>query len=167
MWTCESCKAESEDSYAVCWNCGRDREGRQVADANVLKETKDEAESLTPIDGLLADGGASNEAISISKRYADAYASAFGTISMGRFFKKLGIVLGIGIAVIGLFFTFSQGSGIAGAIGIVGGFIVGSQLYSFGILICMQGQVLLANLDTAVNTCEFLSKDERWIILKH
>ena len=167
MWTCESCKAVSEDSYAVCWNCGRDREGRQVADADILKETKDEAESLSPIDSLLADGGASNEAISIAKRYADAYAIAFGTISLGRFFKKLGIVLGIGIAVIGLFFTFNQGNSMAGVIGMIGGFIIGSQLYVTGILICMQGQVLLASLDTAVNTCEFLSKDERWIILKH
>jgi hypothetical protein len=101
------------------------------------------------------------------RRYSDAYTEAHATVTIGKAFKGVGIVLFIAILVAGLAMA-SQGSnrygqsemnGVVAGIGFALACLVGIPTYILGILVAAQGQTQLATLDTAVNSSRHL-KDE-------
>jgi hypothetical protein len=75
--------------------------------------------------------------------------------------KFWGVALGIGIVIVGIWLASKAESVTPGVMGAVVGAFLGGQMYFVGILICAQGQLLMASLDTAVNSCEYLSRSER------
>lgn len=95
----------------------------------------------------------------LTRRYSDAYAQASSIDGTGQAIKALGVVLGIALGLGGLVMTSKLGWGIG--LGII--FLavsVAVSAYSLGMLVAAQGQILLATLDTAVNSSPLLTKDE-------
>lgn len=165
MWKCEHCQEQVEDELDVCWNCGRDRTGTQVTSPDVLSRAKDDVRRMMPRDRQISEGNASPEAIAIAARYDEAYGVAEATIGHGKLVKFIGLCLGFVVAIVGVALAAKAENVTPGIIGALAGLFFGGQMYYTGVLICAQGETLLASLDTAVNTCEFLSRTERWHIL--
>ena len=86
------------------------------------------------------------------KRYRDAYLVARATATIGK------VIKGIGILVIAMGLINAGQS--ASAIGLFVA-LVGALLYCAGVLVAAQGQILLASLDTAVNSSPFLTNEEK------
>lgn len=102
---------------------------------------------------------------SMMSRYRDAYNVARVIVGIGSFIKGLGIVLAILIAL-GGFIAASQTriemqSLFLGLGGILWAGIVGVCFYIGGVLISVQGQILKASLDGAVNSSPFLSDEHK------
>jgi hypothetical protein len=135
-----------------------------------LAEFADLAASLT--DPTSQNVAESNRSIggkrSVMSRYTDAYLVARSITTVGTAVKAVGVIIGLGIALIGVvanFTTDSQSVKYAIA-GVVLGVIVTIPIYIMGILIAAQGQILKATLDTAVNTSPLLTKDEMRQIMR-
>jgi len=153
MWRCAHCGEECEDSFEVCWNCGVGRDGSAVEAS--FKSGESKGYPMAPPDPSLTHQAKSGKHPIIS-RYSDAYVIARSVSAFGATVKFLALVLGVGISILG----FSSGSkelGI-GAIGL--GVIAGLAIYVLGTIVAAQGQILKATLDTAVNSSQFLTKDE-------
>lgn len=107
----------------------------------------------------------------LAQRYADAYQLARGTIRMGRIIKKISLLIGVFLFVVGAL----------GATGVLPeqanpGYFFGiiampvSILFilvgfTSGVIIASQGQMMQAILDSAVNTSPIASVDEKAQIL--
>jgi len=91
-------------------------------------------------------------------RYTSAYCTARVLKAVGDKVKLIACVLGGCIALIGLM-MYSE-SVVYAVGGVTSGAIVAIPMYVLGILISVQGQILQAILDTAVNTSSLLTKDE-------
>lgn len=92
----------------------------------------------------------------VAERYRDAYRNARTVIELGGAVKVIGIIGG----TINLVASF----GYEGAMGWVGagiGIAAGMIVYVQGVLVSVAGHILLSTLDTAVNTSEYLTPDER------
>lgn len=114
--------------------------------------------------GVAAPPTASDSAPRLVARYRDAYSIAKGVVAQGETVKAIGLAVGIAIAVIFLLAGFKVGGGaILG--GILGGALFGglfwATIHSIGVGICAAGQMLLATLDTAVNTSPHLADGQR------
>ena len=96
--------------------------------------------------------GVVDEATALMKRYRDAYLVARATATIGK------VIKGIGILVIAMGLINAGQS--ASAIGLFVA-LVGALLYCAGVLVAAQGQILLASLDTAVNSSPFLTNEEK------
>ncbi len=117
-------------------------------------------------------------------RYKDGYRVASIITGLGGFCKVLGIIFAV---IVGGGFLVAQGEramrgGLLGGgygyrshsfdvvvllfICIVGAGIVWLTFYLAGVMISAQGQILKANLDTAVNTSPFLDYQRRAIVMK-
>lgn len=121
------------------------------------------------------------EVQSLKRRYGDAYIVARVTVTVGKLFKGIGIVIAslviIGAAIAGIKLGYDASNapyplhgdpGMAALLGLacfLGGIIAaaltGGVLYLLGILISAQGQILKASLDEAVNTSPFLTNEHR------
>ena len=90
-------------------------------------------------------------------RYTDAYSVANGLVSSGTAIQVIGAVIG------GLVFLFglTQGGILGGIGGVMFGAVVAIIGYMMGVMVKAQGQILLAALDTAVNSCRFLDDEDR------
>ena len=107
-------------------------------------------------------GGADNSLL--TGRYHDAYQIARAIIGQGSALKVLAFVLG-GLAVLlGVLAADELGEVALFAGGILG-IAIGLPIYQLGVLISAQGQLLIATLDTAVNTSPLLSETEQREIL--
>ena len=93
-------------------------------------------------------------------RYSDGYKAAKAIIGFGNLVKILGAVAGVIIALVAL--------SLSGAL-FIGGALLGALvwlgLFVSGIVICAQGQLLLATLDSAVNTSPFLDDSQRALVM--
>jgi hypothetical protein len=98
------------------------------------------------------------------KRYDDAYLVAKGTVVIGKTIRIVGIVFAVLVAL-GAFFSMTELKGDSAigllVVGIGVGGIVGMFCYAFGTLVAVQGQMLQASLDCAVNSSPFLNNDLR------
>ncbi|MEK6304553.1 MAG: hypothetical protein AABO41_28025 [Acidobacteriota bacterium] len=93
-----------------------------------------------------------DEATALMTRYRDAYLVARATATIGKVIKGIGIlVVALGLGSAGQYL---------GGIGLLVA-LVGGLLYCAGVLVGAQGQVLLASLDTAVNSSPFLTNEDR------
>jgi hypothetical protein len=87
-------------------------------------------------------------------RYRDAYSVARSITGYGALLKAGGIAVGIGIIFLGIVSAAAdRGPGAAAFfVGLIAGAIAGLSIYAFGVMVSAQSQILLAMLDTAVNT---------------
>ena len=110
------------------------------------------------------------------RRYWDAYLAAGIVVSVGKFVKIGGGIVGAGLGygAFGMVNTLTRGS-YSGGYGnysssestpamIVGGCVaicVAGAFFVLGVLIAAQGQLTLASLDTAVNSSPILTDEEK------
>ncbi|MDR3706782.1 MAG: hypothetical protein P4L33_00650 [Capsulimonadaceae bacterium] len=98
-------------------------------------------------------------ASSVAKRYTDAYRVAKIFAFFGGFTKVLGFLIAALMVAAGcVSYNPNQTMAVA-AVGV--GIVVWISSFVAGMLISAQGQVLKANVDTAVNTSPFLSDSQR------
>lgn len=100
--------------------------------------------------------------ISPTAHYKDAYSVAEGLVSTGSLVQAIGLIVGFIAVVAGAVIGYSLGNSVVAqsqsftAVGLLAGMLiglfVGGGLYGLGVLISGLGQLLEANLDTAVNT---------------
>jgi hypothetical protein len=104
-----------------------------------------------------APAPASPQSQAVRQRYKDAYRVAGAVSGAGTAIKVIGIMLGVLVALLGV--VTSSPAVMFPAILVA--IAVAVIFFVFGTLISAQGQVLKANLDTAVNTSPFLSNEHR------
>jgi len=97
--------------------------------------------------------------MNLETRYADAYLIARTVNGTGQTVKFVGFVAAAlvmlgGIALAGKIGTSAAFAGLCLAI------LVALSFYGLGVLISAQGQILMATLDSAVNTSPLLSQEE-------
>jgi high-affinity Fe2+/Pb2+ permease len=108
---------------------------------------------------------------SIHRRYRDAYAVALSIIAQGERLKITALIVWVLLSV--LFFVISlaamkeNGAAILGGLimGVLIGGFVGAVIYGYGMRLAAEGQQLLASLDVAVNTSQFLANQDRATIM--
>jgi hypothetical protein len=108
--------------------------------------------------GAVTEGdGIVSESTALMKRYRDAYLVARATATIGRVIKGIGILVG----VLGLAVVLQSRSTGAGLVTLLVPAFVGALPYCVGVLVAAQGQILLATLDTAVNSSPFLTNEDK------
>lgn len=100
------------------------------------------------------------EVFALMKRYKDAYRSARLIVTVGNAIKVIGVILAVGIMLIGLV-AAAQTSASIGFAAVIVAIGYGLGFYLAGMLMAAQGQILMANLDVAVNTSTLLSDAQR------
>lgn len=169
QFNCKKCKEPILVKYmkpgenAKCRKCGTEttvpdnaKEVSVEAVAEYLNSTTSSS-TIAAVNNIGSENGNTSESTitgqksSISNRYKDAYAVANSIVSNGEGIKTLGMVLGfiIGIAGLVIFFKYSPIYGVLPIIVAVGLWAI---LNAIGLMVAAQGQILLATLDTAVNT---------------
>ena len=101
-------------------------------------------------------------------RYQDAYAVARGLVTTGKIIKLAALVAGGVLLVIGIaLMTRDEGmlSGLEGLLIILLAAMVAGGGFITGILTAALGQFMSATIDTAVNTSENISGEEKAEIL--
>lgn len=96
----------------------------------------------------------------VKGRYRDAYSVGDSIVGWGNLVKTLGIVAGVIIALLGFAGAGTLGVG-AVIVSLILAMAIGGAFYMFGIMVAAQGQMVLAVLDTAVNTSPLLSLEEK------
>jgi hypothetical protein len=101
-------------------------------------------------------------AATVTNRYSDAYLVARTINALGQTVKIAGFVVG-GIILFGSMVVGSRGAvgALFGFTGFIVAVLVAAVFFLFGTLLSAQGQILMATLDTAVNTSSFLPEAER------
>lgn len=135
-----------------------------LLDINSASSTSPQPQPSPP---LRRSNSANGYAVSLSKRYSNAYQVAFAIVRRGEWLMLVGKILAA-LIVIGLLVFISlypnKDSTVVGiltllvvlfAYGVYEGFQV------WGTLISAQGQMLLASLDTAVNGSPFLTQEQQ------
>jgi len=97
-------------------------------------------------------------------RYGDAYTVARVTVGFCDVNKIIGMVLA-GLIALATLIVASQGEGgLSFAMFLMGmlfAAFVGVLFYLSGVMVSAQGQILKASLDGAVNSCPFLTNEQR------
>ena len=121
--------------------------------------------TLSPMDqglGKPTSGPSSTQSAvssgSLTRRYKDAYLTARTIIAVGATVKVLAFVVGGLVVLVGLA-AVSQSASFAIS-GVILGVILAFPFYVLGVLVSALGQILMATLDTAVNSSPLLTKDE-------
>jgi hypothetical protein len=164
MWKCKHCSEELEGNFDSCWKCGYDRTGNPPA------QKKAEPTEAALLSGHLlsriatsapeAAQKVSRAAISLKARYSAAYEVAGGYAILGSFVKWSGLVVAVALFAGGV----SIGNVFAFASFAIACFIA-ILAVALGGALSAQGQILLAQLDIAVNTSPLLSKNDVAAIL--
>jgi hypothetical protein len=106
--------------------------------------------------------------MNLASRYAEAYAIARSTISLGRTIKELSLKGGLGLAALG-FVLLIVLSGFH-AMFAIALFLFGANcaIWGFvaGVFLSVQGQIMLAQLDTAVNTSPLATNEEKALAVR-
>lgn len=99
---------------------------------------------------------------SVMNRYADAYVVARTINAFGQTVKIGGLIVG-GIILFGSLIIGSRGAvgALFGFTGFIVAVLVAAVFFLLGTLMSAQGQILMATLDTAVNTSPVLTDSER------
>lgn len=109
----------------------------------------------------------------VKARYKDGYRHAKGLDGAGSAIKALGVIVGILAVLIGISIggsaassarEFGPGAGAGIFVGLlvgVPGALTGAILFVIGILVSSAGQIMKAQLDSAVNSSPFVSDIDR------
>ena len=103
----------------------------------------------------------SNLSDKMIKRYKDAYLIARTVNGFGSLIKALGAILAVIIILPSLLMMQQDAYRPFSFIGIIFGIFGGILLYLLGIIVSAQGQILMASLDSAVNSSPFLTNVQR------
>jgi hypothetical protein len=125
---------------------------------------------------IFSDTSTNNSVFSsLRKRYSDAYAVARGLVLTGSIIKFAGLVIGAVLLVAGVilimsgFHAVNEFAGgarkIEGVAVIFFGLFTSAGCFISGTLMAAVGQFMSAGIDTAVNTSENVSPDEKAEIL--
>ena len=144
MWKCKNCGEESEDAFDACWKCGAEKEisGKSVSDEEDITNVSDEVD-LTHI---------------IIRRYQDAYQVAYFIVGLGGFVKIVSLV---GAVIALILIAVNRTDQDIGFIPFILAIISALILYLIGVVIAAQGQMLMASLDSAINSSPFLEQRDR------
>jgi len=161
MWKCKHCSEQSGDSFDACWSCGCSRDGSPPTEPFEAESTSETLGSACEKPrGKGSKSRDADRATAVSERYRDAYLEASAIIGFGGFVKGIGIILGIMILALALSAGISAGISV-GLFGVVIAFVVSVLFYVLGLIISAAGQIVLSTLDIAINTSEFLTRDQR------
>jgi hypothetical protein len=100
----------------------------------------------------------------VKSRYRDAYFVGLSLVRWGQGVEVLGIVAGVTIALLGLVGAMNASTPVsprAVLVPIILAAAIVVASYIAGIMVAAQGQIVLAVLDTAVNTSPLLSQEEK------
>ncbi len=176
MWQCKQCSEQQEDSFDSCWSCGYSRDGLppkagggEPSEEPLLgveplphraPSSTAPASRARPQSRLPASASTSAKSGSrlLMSRYTEAYLIARAITGIGTTVKYIAIIIGGGVSLF-VVTVISQSMQYALG-GILLGAIVAMPIYLLGILVSAQGQILKATLDTAVNTSQWLTRDE-------
>ena len=159
MWKCKHCSEQLEDTFDACWSCGYTRDGSPPTEPIESEQTED---ALGPAfeapRGKPQKTRDAERATAIAKRYRDAYLEARAVVTFGSIVKGVGIVLALLLFIAAI-------SDKGGLFFVIIAIVVGAVFYVLGLLISAGGQMTLATLDSAVNTSEFLTREQRAAVL--
>jgi len=141
---------------AVCRECGEPVEAGNVLCPQCA--SGDRGGSATRAGAPASGPAASAQSVaSTSVRYSDAYKVSHSAVAIGGVIKWLGYLLGTLTVAAGMLAAQSLGSDASGLV-IIGAIAYGAGVmavfYALGTLVSAVGQILMATLDTAVNTAQ-------------
>ena len=166
---CHHCQKELPSEIRALLN-KRDVTIEEVAAVRPLKaERESNRGSQIPAYGS-PSSAITSETPPVMKRYTDAYRVAQVIVTVGTIIKVVGAVLSVFtwllVMSLGSFARMGGGSGSDGAsivafflAVILGGFVF-VLFYIFGVIVSANGQLLKANLDSAVHSSPFLSNEQ-------
>lgn len=168
MWKCRNCGETVEGTLNICGYCGYTKEGKPSQKDAVI-----DGDELLP-NGLLRsqvvdsrpDSAPDQNGVvdALMRRYQEGYLSAQWRISVGRVTRWIGILIGILLVLIGLSLA-NRGGPLVLFVAILSAILLGGGVWWIGTAAMGHGQLLLATLDTAVNTSRLLSKNDMAKIL--
>jgi hypothetical protein len=103
---------------------------------------------------------AGDKVTSLFQRYRDAYSVAEGIILLGTVIKVASLVLAAVFIIVAASESRTEGSLVTGA-AVAGGLVFGLLGFATGVLVSAQGQIMLAMIDTAVNTSPLVDRSEK------
>lgn len=146
--------------YPWCIECGERLPPEIVSELPLVRETAVKGpESHSSVEPYI-NGGKKIDSSALMYRYRDAYSVARVVIGTGNVVKATGFVL----AVFLLLASFAA-RGYSVPIAIGAALASGLFFYGIGVAISAQGQLLLASVDSAVNTSTLLDNEQKAKIL--
>jgi hypothetical protein len=165
MWTCNTCGEQNSTHFVKCIKCGYLRDGSPpegvsrettvstaFASSDVSQKHQQTQYPINSRKQILAFD-------LIQNRYSAAYRLARGLAFLGRVITWVGILLAIIIVVGGVIANRTVGS-LALLISLVSAGLLMLITFGLGGFVAAQSQVMLALIDTAVNTSPLLSKSD-------
>jgi len=155
---CTKCGAAItiDHPYSWCIKCGEPLREDIIAHLPAVRHLKRKGE------GKMSESkGKRGPEEALKRRYIDRYATANFVIGVGHFMEGFGIVAGIILLLISLSALANPLSALFGISGVPMSILVGVAFYVAGAMIDAQGKVLLAALDSAVNTSPFLALEQK------
>jgi hypothetical protein len=140
--------------YSWCSECGEPLPGGIKAQLPSVREISERDSDVQVVSEETVGSGP------LAQRYRDAYQSARIIISAGNGTKIIGPILAGIFAIVSL---KEEGYLLFGGLGFA--LALGTSLYIAGIMISAQGQLLQANIDSAVNTSPLLDNEQKAKIL--
>jgi hypothetical protein len=159
---CQNCEESFYDTVKICPICGTPT-GVEIT-KNQMEPTTTKSNQTNPVTATASVVSFTSQSIALSRRYKDAYVVARITGTIGKIVKGIAIVVaGLGIVYALVIIGQNKGSLDLGPFFSLSLLIViaGGLLFCIGVLIAAQGQVLLASLDSAVNSSPFLTNEQR------
>jgi hypothetical protein len=145
MPVCPTCRTGYMEGESH--TCGTDKNWRKVSSTDVRH-----VQTANP----------ASAASALSGRYRDGYRQARFISGFGQFVKIVGAGLGALVVVAGVASSSDGALGTRIAIAsAIGRGVVALVFFVAGVIIAAQGQLLLASLDTAVNSSPILTDDQR------
>lgn len=168
-WRCANCLHLNPPDVSTCSRCYTPRSVSQPAPSAAPASEADDEEVDEEVDEE-DDEEVGREATLcelLQERYGGAYATAEATIARGKTLQGLAIGVGIVILLGGALLGGQIDSELAGILlGLVFALVAGGSLYTAGLQLVTQGQLMLAALDTAVNTSPLLSEEEKMAVMQ-
>lgn len=104
--------------------------------------------------------------MNLAGRYGEAYVIARSTINLAQIVKKVGMYGGAAIVFLCLVLSQTGGGYFTALFGIFFGAFCIVWGFLASIIIAAQGQIMLAVLDTAVNTSTIATNEEKSLALR-
>jgi hypothetical protein len=160
---CRACNHFNGFGSRWCSNCGKRLSDDIGVEGIDTKPVGNEPESPAPkkhIDISLAEAPTPKRDRKFETRYQNGYAVAHGLIATAKGVRVVGIVLG-GIIIVYALSTQQFGEAVIGFLGV----IVAAVSWVIALVLGAIGQLILAVLDTAVNTSPMLGLVQKEIVL--
>jgi len=168
---CTKCGSAVAPTDTLCVNCGAARTAVAAAQSTQVMAPSTAIPTLPGAAATTSQFGSPAQDVAlrasrVRKRYQDAYLIARLYVGFGTSVKIAGGVTG---GFVTLLMWVSAANSFYAALGMIGGIVIGGFIaavfYVIGVVVSAQGEILKATLDTAVNSCPFLSEDDRAAVM--